>query len=79
MNGTTSSPFLTVREAATYLRLSKWTLRQYALDGNRSQLSQHGGRVYYHEQELTDLSSSSRAQSTSPITVSGYGKLHFAT
>ena len=53
MNNTTISSFLTVEEAANYLRLKKRTLDNMRWMGTGLAFRKHGGRVYYHQQQLT--------------------------
>jgi Helix-turn-helix domain len=61
-----NSPFLTVREAADYLRLKKRTLDNMRWMGTGPLFRKHGGRVYYDVKELTEWSLSSCCKSTSP-------------
>ena len=65
MDNTTISPFLTVEEAANYLRLKKRTLDNMRWMGTGPAFRKHGGRVYYHEEELATWSLDSRVHSTS--------------
>jgi Helix-turn-helix domain len=60
-----NSPFLTVREAADYLRLKKRTLDNMRWMGTGPLFRKHGGRVYYDVKELAEWSLSSRCKSTS--------------
>jgi Helix-turn-helix domain len=61
----TESPFLTVEEAATFLRLKKRTLDNMRWLGTGPKFRKHGGRIYYHRDELREWSLNSRRQSTS--------------
>jgi Helix-turn-helix domain len=61
----TKSPFFTVDEAATYLRLKKRTLDNMRWMGTGPKFRKHGGRIYYYEEELKEWSLNSRRQSTS--------------
>jgi Helix-turn-helix domain len=65
MIDTSKTPFLTVEEAATYLRLKKRTLDNMRWMGTGPEFRKHGGRIYYHEEELKEWSLNSRRQSTS--------------
>ena len=65
MIDTPKTPFLTVEEAATYLRLKKRTLDNMRWMGIGPKFRKHGGRIYYHEDELKEWSLNSRRQSTS--------------
>jgi Helix-turn-helix domain len=59
------NPFLTVKEAADYLRLRKHTLDNMRWMGNGPNFRKHGGRIYYHVDELKEWSLKSRRRSTS--------------
>jgi len=65
MIDSSKSPFLTVDEAATYLRLKKRTLDNMRWMGTGPKFRKHGGRIYYHEEELKEWSLNSRRNSTS--------------
>jgi hypothetical protein len=65
MSEQTNSNFLTVPEAAAYLRLKKRTLDNMRWMGNGPMFRKHGGRVYYLVKELEDWSLSTRTKSTS--------------
>jgi Helix-turn-helix domain len=65
MNEQNDNPFLTVLEAATYLRLKKRTLDNMRWMGQGPQFRKHGGRIYYHVDELKEWSLKSRRNSTS--------------
>ena len=65
MNNQTDNPFLTVGEAATYLRLKKRTLDNMRWMGTGPKFRKHGGRIYYHVEELKEWSLNSRRNSTS--------------
>ncbi|NJM30498.1 MAG: helix-turn-helix domain-containing protein [Rhizobiales bacterium] len=59
------NPFLNVREAEDFLRLKKRTLDNMRWMGTGPNFRNHGGRVYYHIDELKDWSLETRAKSTS--------------
>jgi len=59
------TPFLTVEEAARYLRLKKRTLDNMRWMGTGPKFRKHGGRIYYHVDELKEWSLNSRRNSTS--------------
>lgn len=65
MNEETASPFLTVVEAATYLRLKKRTLDNMRWMGTGPKFRKHGGRIFYDIGELKEWSMNSRRRSTS--------------
>jgi Helix-turn-helix domain len=65
MNTPSDNPFLTVAEAAAYLRLKKRTLDNMRWMGLGPQFRKHGGRIYYHIDELKEWSLNSRRNSTS--------------
>ena len=64
MTNQSNNPFLTVAEAATYLRLKKRTLDNMCWMGTGPMFRKHGGRIYYHFDELSRWSEDSRALST---------------
>ncbi len=47
-----SSPFLTVAEAANYLRLGARTLDNLRWIGTGPKFRKHGGRIVYHKDDL---------------------------
>jgi hypothetical protein len=59
------SPFLSVEEAAQWLRLRKRTLDNMRWMGTGPKFRKHGGRIYYHVDDLKEWSLNSRRQSTS--------------
>ena len=59
------SPFLNVREAGAFLRLEKRTLDNMRWMGTGPNFRKHGGRVYYHFNELKEWSLETRSKSTS--------------
>ncbi len=59
------NPFLTVAEAAQYLRLKKRTLDNMRWMGTGPKFRKHGGRILYHRDDLIEWSKNSRRQSTS--------------
>ena len=65
MNTENDNPFLTVAEAASYLRLKKRTLDNMRWMGTGPKFRKHGGRIYYHVDELKEWSLNSRRNSTS--------------
>ena len=65
MNSRENNPFFNVTEAAEYLRLKKPTLDNMRWMGTGPIFRKHGGRIYYHFEELTRWSDDSRAMSTS--------------
>jgi Helix-turn-helix domain len=64
MTDATNSPFLAVAEAARYLRLKKRTLDNMRWIGTGPAFRKHGGRVYYHFDELMQWSEERRLIST---------------
>ena len=65
MEETNQNPFLNVREASDFLRLKKRTLDNMRWMGTGPSFRKHGGRIYYHIDELKEWSLASRANSTS--------------
>ena len=65
MNAENNNPFLTVTEAADYLRLKKRTLDNMRWMGTGPKFRKHGGRIYYDFEELKEWSLNSRRNSTS--------------
>jgi hypothetical protein len=59
------TPFLTVEEAATWLRLKKRTLDNMRWMGTGPKFRKHGGRIFYHRDDLADWSQNSRRRSAS--------------
>jgi Helix-turn-helix domain len=59
------NPFLTVKEAGDYLRLKKRTLDNMRWMGTGPSFRKHGGRIFYHLDELKEWSLETRAKSTS--------------
>lgn len=59
------TPFLTVAEAADYLRLKKRTLDNMRWMGTGPRFRKHGGRIFYDVDELKEWSLNSRRNSTS--------------
>ena len=59
------SPYLNVAEAGAYLRLKKRTLDNMRWMGTGPNFRKHGGRVFYHIDELKEWSLETRAKSTS--------------
>ena len=65
MDDEPETTFLTVQEAATYLRLKKRTLDNMRWMGTGPKFRKHGGRIYYDRDELKEWSLNSRRNSTS--------------
>ena len=65
MNDRISTPFLNVQEAADYLRLGKRTLDNMRWMGTGPAFRKHGGRIFYHADELQRWSEASQVLSTS--------------
>ena len=59
------NPFLNVKEAGDFLRLKKRTLDNMRWMGTGPNFRKHGGRIFYHIDELKEWSLASRAKSTS--------------
>ena len=59
------NPFLNVNEAGAFLRLKKRTLDNMRWMGTGPNFRKHGGRVYYHIDELKEWSLETKAKSTS--------------
>jgi Helix-turn-helix domain len=59
------NPFLNVREASNFLRLKKRTLDNMRWMGTGPSFRKHGGRIFYHIDELKEWSLETRANSTS--------------
>ncbi len=59
------SPFVSVAEAAAYLRLARRTLDNMRWIGGGPRYRKHGGRVYYHRDDLKAWSESRAFKSTS--------------
>ncbi len=60
-----SSPFLTVVEAANYLRLGARTLDNLRWIGTGPKFRKHGGRIVYHKDDLDAWSKTRLRISTS--------------
>lgn len=65
MTEDSETPFLTVKEAATYLRLKKRTLDNMRWMGTGPKFRKHGGRIFYDMGDLKEWSLNSRRRSTS--------------
>lgn len=59
------SPFVTVEEAAEYLKLTRSTLDNFRWAGGGPKYRKHGGRVLYHRDELDRWSREREYKSTS--------------
>jgi len=65
MDHLNQNPFLTASEAGDFLRLKKRTLDNMRWMGTGPNFRKHGGRVFYHIDELKEWSLETRAKSTS--------------
>jgi Helix-turn-helix domain len=65
MEDINQNPFLNVREASDFLRLKKRTLDNMRWMGTGPSFRKHGGRIFYHIDELKEWSLETRANSTS--------------
>lgn len=63
--GTDDSPYVSVAEAAAYLRLKRRTLDNMRWAGGGPRYRKHGGRVFYHRDELEAWSKRREYRSTS--------------
>jgi len=63
--GTDDSPYVSVAEAAAYLRLKRRTLDNMRWIGGGPRYRKHGGRVFYHRDDLKAWSDSRAFKSTS--------------
>lgn len=63
--GTQDSPYVSVAEAAAYLRLKRRTLDNMRWAGGGPKYRKHGGRVFYHRDELEAWSKRREFRSTS--------------
>jgi hypothetical protein len=59
------SPYLTTAEAAQVLRLKQHTLDNMRWQGTGPKFRKHGGRIFYHRDDLRRWSDRSRRQSSS--------------
>ena len=59
-----ASPFLTLAEAAAYLRLAPRTLDNMRQRGIGPLYGKHGGRVRYHREDLVAWADSTRRRTT---------------
>ncbi|MDZ4842720.1 MAG: helix-turn-helix domain-containing protein [Hyphomicrobium aestuarii] len=59
------SPFLSVDETAVYLRLKKRTLDNMRWQGIGPRFRKHGGRIFYHRDEVVAWSESRRRRASS--------------
>jgi Helix-turn-helix domain len=59
------SPYLTTAEAAQVLRLKQHTLDNMRWQGTGPKFRKHGGRIFYHRDELKRWSEGNRRQSSS--------------
>jgi excisionase family DNA binding protein len=58
-------PFLTTREAATWLRLTPNTLEKWRVQGGGPAYRKHGRYVRYHLEDLVAWSEANKRRSTS--------------
>ncbi len=65
MRDQTSSPYLTTREAARFLRLRPSTLQHWRCAGGGPSFRKFGARVVYQQEELVTFAESRRRRSTS--------------
>ena len=65
MDEVNQNPFLNVSEAGDFLRLKKRTLDNMRWMGTGPCFRKHGGRIFYHIDELKEWSLATRAKSTS--------------
>jgi hypothetical protein len=65
MEDINQNPFLNVGEASDFLRLKKRTLDNMRWMGTGPSFRKHGGRIFYHIDELKEWSLETRANSTS--------------
>lgn len=65
MTKSRKSPFLTTAEAAELLRLKEHTLDNMRCLGTGPPFRKHGGRIFYHRDELNEWSKSRRRKSSS--------------
>ncbi len=61
------SKFLTTAEAAAYLRLVPHTLENMRWQGTGPEFRKHGGRIFYHLDDIKRWSEASRRQSSSGV------------
>lgn len=64
MEEANQNPFLNVGEAGAFLRLKKRTLDNMRRMGTGPSFRKHGGRIFYHIDELKEWSLASRTKST---------------
>jgi hypothetical protein len=65
MNEHLNTPYLTIHEASDYVRLAKRTLDNMRWMGTGPMFRKHGGKIFYHIDELKEWSLESRSKSTS--------------
>lgn len=61
------SKFLTTAEAAKFLRLVPHTLENMRWQGTGPEFRKHGGRIFYHRDDIKRWSEHSRRQSSSGL------------
>jgi hypothetical protein len=64
MNDNLNNSYLTVSEAGDFVRLGKRALDNMRWMGTGPQFRKHGGRIYYHIEELKQWSLDNRCKST---------------
>jgi helix-turn-helix protein len=65
-DGNGSSPFLTIDEAATLLRVKPRTLDNLRWSGDGPPARRHGGRIVYYRREVLDWSERRRTHTPGP-------------
>ena len=61
------SPFLSITEAADYLRLKPHTLDNMRWRGTGPRFRKHGGRIFYHRDDLKVWSETNRRKLSSGL------------
>jgi excisionase family DNA binding protein len=64
-NPTPAKPFLTTKEAAAWLGLTRNTLEKWRVQGGGPPYRKHGRYVRYHLDDLVEWSEASKRRSTS--------------
>ena len=67
MSRPSRSPFLTIAEAADYLRLKPHTLDNMRWRGTGPRFRKHGGRIFYHRDDVNDWSETNRRKLSSGL------------
>lgn len=63
-NPRVESPYMSSAEAAKYLGLTRSTIDHYRCSGQGPKYRKHGGRVFYHIEELDTWSTARRYKDT---------------